>query len=71
MVPCRDDSIALSAGWDKNHGDVKDTMQKLEPRVRPTVASATHIEIRDVDGTSFVSFNGVVQCAIDYPEVIF
>ena len=27
---------------------------------------APHIEIRDVVGTFFVSFNGVVQCTIDY-----
>ena len=26
----------------------------------------THIEIRDVGGTFFISFNGVVQCSMDY-----
>ena len=31
-----------------------------------TLGKSTHIEIRDVLGTFFVSFNGVVQCTIDY-----
>ena len=37
-----------------------------------TLGKSTHIEIRDVGGSTFsVSFNGVVQCTIDYTGHVF
>ena len=39
---------------------------RLEPRLRPTdplpLVTSTHIEIRDVESTLSVSFNGMMQC---------
>ena len=55
---------------DKNHGVVKDTMQKLEPRLCDSPSQvlfrkSTHNEIRDVVGRFFVELNssGAVQHA--------
>ena len=36
------------------------------PRSQAGAGKSTHIEIRDVGGMFFVSFNRVVQCTIDY-----
>jgi hypothetical protein len=43
-------------GW--NHG--------CDPPSQVPLGKSTHIEIRDVGGTFSVSFNGVVQCTVDY-----
>ena len=40
------------------------------PRSQAGLGKSTHIEIRDVRGTFFVSFNGVVQCTIDYRSCV-
>ena len=40
-----------------NHG--------CDPPSQVLLGKNTHVEIRDVGGTFFVSFNGVVQCTID------
>ena len=36
------------------------------PRSQAGTGKSTHVEIRDVGGTFFVSSNGVVQCRTDY-----
>ena len=41
-----------------NHG--------CDPPSQVPLGKSTHIEIRDVGGTFFVSFNGVVQCTMDH-----
>ena len=48
--------MSQKSGW--NHG--------CDPPSQVPLGKSTHIEIRDVGGTFFVSFNGVVQCTIDY-----
>ena len=48
--------MSKKSGW--NHG--------CDPPSQVPLGKSTHIEIRDVGGTFFVSFNGVVQCTIDY-----
>ena len=46
------------------------TMAAILPSWVP-LGKSTHIEIRDVGGTFFVSFNGEVQCTIDYTGHVF
>ena len=48
--------MSKKSGW--NHG--------CDPPSRVPLGKSTHIEIRDVGGTFSFSFNGVLQCTIDY-----
>ena len=47
--------MSKKSGW--NH--------RCSPPSQVLLGKSTHIEIRDVGGTFFVSFNVVVQCTID------
>ena len=48
--------MSKKSSW--NHG--------CDPPSHVPLGKSTHFEIRDVGGTFSVSFNGVVQCTIDY-----